>query len=168
LNEVIGGLQDNIDTLKKKLHQKAVTEKEFRPIYKKLLSLKEEAKKEFVPGKVFEKLHVKSAKSTDILNSNQAEKKNYSEFFNQNEEIGKTNYIIKTYETLLSELREKEKEKVLRKRKEEYEKIRPPVEKWWEMKNKNFQSEFRRNTVVLNSGPEYFKKLQLLQSKNLY
>lgn len=167
LNEVIGGLQGNIDMLKKKLHQKAVTDKDFKNVYKKLLSLKEEAKNEFVPGKFFEKSEGKAAKSTDML-ANKTEGKNYSEFFNQNEDIGKTNYIIQTYETLLGELRNLEKDKVLRKRKEEYEKIRPPIEKWWEMKNKNFQSEFRRNTVVLNSGPEYFKKLQLLQSKNLY
>lgn len=166
LNEVIGGLQGNIDMLKKKLHQKAVTDKEFRNVYKKLINLKEEAKNEFVPGKLFEKLEIKSPKSTDMLTKNTG--KNYSEFFNQNEEIGNTNYIIKTYETLLGELRNLEKEKILKKRKEEYEKIRPPKEKWWEMKSKNFQSEFKRNTVVLNSGPEYFKKLQLLQSKNLY
>ncbi len=168
LNEVIGGLQENIDILKKKMHQKAITDKDFRGVYKKLISLKEEAKSEFVPGKVFERLEVKSAKSVDILNNNNADKKNYSEFFNQNEEIGKTNNIIKTYESLLNELRTVEKEKILRKRKEEYEKIRPPCEKWYEMKSKNFQGEFRRNTVVLNSGPEYFKKLKLLQSKNLY
>jgi len=166
LNEVIGGLQGNIDTLKKKMHQKSLTDKEFRKVYKKLIGLKEQVKNQFVPGKIFEQLEVKSAKSTDMLTNNTG--KNYSEFFNQNEDIGKTNYIIKTYETLLGELRNLEKEKVLRKRKEEYEKIRPPVEKWWEMKNKNFQSEFRRNTVVLNSGPQYFQKLQLLQSKNLY
>jgi hypothetical protein len=166
LNEVIGGLEGNIDMLKKKMHQKAVTDKEFRNVYKKLISLKEEAKNEFVPGKTFENLEVKSPKSTEMLTNNTG--KNYSEFFNQNEEIGKTNYIIKTYETLLGELRNLEKDKVLRKRKEEYEKIRPPVEKWWEMKSKNFQSECKRNTIVLNSGPEYFKKLQLLQSKNLY
>ena len=150
------------------MYHQAVTDKQFRPVYKKLQNLKEEAKKEFVPGKTLNNLEVKHTKSTDMLKSKSTGTTKYSEFFNQNEDIGQTNFIIKTYETLLNELRNKEKEKLLEKRKVEYERIRPPREKWWEIKNKNFQSEFRRNTTVLNAGPEYFQKLKLLQSKNLY
>lgn len=169
INDLIGGVQENIDILRKNMEKKAVCDKDFREnIYKKLIKLKEEVKAEYVPGKLLDSIEVKSPKSTDIFKTNQTNKTDYSDFFNQNDEIGKTNYLIKTYETLLKELRNMEKDKILRKRKEEYEKVRPPVDKWWEIKSKNFQKELQRNSKVLNAGPEYFKKLQLLQSKNLY
>jgi hypothetical protein len=170
INDLISGLHENVEDLKRKMHTKAITDKGFRPIYNNLVSLKDVLKSEFVPGKIFEENEkdTKSPRSIEILSGKMTRQKDYSEFFNQNEEVGKTNYIIKSYEALLLELRNKEKEKILEKRKEEYQKIRPPVERWYEIKSKNFNSEMRRNNKVLNSPPEYFEKLQLLQSKNLY
>jgi len=76
--------------------------------------------------------------------------------------------VIKGYETILSDLRGQEKDIIRKKRREEYEKLRPPEGKWWEGKNVDFINELRRNRIVLNALPEYFKKLEELKDENLY
>lgn len=89
-------------------------------------------------------------------------------FENKNQEVQTVNTLIKSYESILSQLRNKEKEYVLQKRKEEYERIRPPVDKWWELKSQKFTEEERRNRMILKATPQYFEKLNVLQDPDLY
>jgi hypothetical protein len=46
--------------------------------------------------------------------------------------------------------------------------MRPPVDRWWEMKDANFQKEMVRNKVIINAPPSYFEKLEELKNRNLY
>ena len=92
----------------------------------------------------------------------------YAEMYDQNEDIKQTNFAISSVGTMLSELRGKEKNIINKKRKEEYERIRPPVDGWYELKSDAFLNEIIRNKMVLNSGPEYFEKIEELQNEELY
>ena len=87
----------------------------------------------------------------------------YSEMFNNNEDVHQTNLTISVYSKMLEELRQKEKELLIEKRKQEYERIRPPVKKWFELKGEEFQTEMQRNKMVINAKPEYFEKIKQLQ-----
>jgi len=60
-----------------------------------------------------------------------------------------------------------EREILNEKRFEEYEKNRPPSDKWWEVKTKNFNAEVVRNRVSLdgNKNADYLEKLQ---DRNIY
>lgn len=89
-------------------------------------------------------------------------------FENKNQEVQTVNTLIKSYESILGQLRNKEKEYVLQKRREEYERIRPPIDKWWELKSQKFTDEERRNRMVLKATPQYFDKLNVLQDPDLY
>lgn len=86
----------------------------------------------------------------------------------KNSNVESTNFLIKSYDIILEQLRNKEKEYLLRKRKEEYERIRPPVNKWWEMKSNNFTKEELRNKMIMTASPSYFSKLKQLQDDELY
>ena len=88
--------------------------------------------------------------------------------FDQNDDIKQTNYAISTVGTMLNELRDKERDLINIKRQQEYERIRPPIDRWYELKGDNFLNEIIRNKMVLNSGPEYFQKIDELQNDELY
>ena len=92
----------------------------------------------------------------------------YNEMFDQNDDIKQTNFAISSVGTMLSELRDKERDLINIKRKQEYERIRPPIDRWYELKGDNFLNEIIRNKMVLNSGPEYFQKIDELQNDELY
>ena len=51
---------------------------------------------------------------------------------------------------------------------QEKEDIRPPIDRWYELKGDNFLNEIIRNKMVLNSGPDYFQKIDELQNEELY
>lgn len=103
------------------------------------------------------------------INSDYIKNQKYSEMFeNKNDNVQSTNLILSSYENILSALKLKEKEHVLRKRKEEYERIRPPVDKWWELKTHQFTEEENRNKMMLKATPSYFKKLEILHDEELY
>lgn len=86
----------------------------------------------------------------------------------KNDEVQTTNTIITSYDTILSLLKMKEKDILLKKRKEEYERIRPPIDKWWELKSHQFTEEENRNKMMLRANPGYFKKLEILHDEELY
>ena len=54
------------------------------------------------------------------------------------------------------------------KRNEEYERNRPPKEKWYEMKTSGFQRELYRNRVALTPNNLNAVYLENLQDQNLY
>jgi len=165
INEVISKLESNIDNLKKDFYVRMNKDKNGRKKYEELEKMQEEIKKTYKMGQVYEELYKGKKVSTEQLLGKNS---NFSEFFDKNDTVYQSNLVIKTYETLLDQLRDKEKDIILKKRKEEYEKIRPPQEKWWEEKSHNFQEELKRNRMVLNANPDYYNKLSELKDENLY
>ena len=135
-------------------------------LYNKLEGLKEEAKKSFIPGY----RDAKEAKQKNIFEmlKDPNSGASYTEMFDQNDDIKQTNFAISSVGTMLSELRDKERDLINIKRQQEYERIRPPIDRWYEIKGDNFLNEIIRNKMVLNSGPEYFQKIDELQNDELY
>ena len=76
--------------------------------------------------------------------------------------------IIEAYESVLLERRRLEKELLNSKRFKEFEKNRPPQDKWYELKNSEFTKELYRNRMALKPNDENRVYLQTLQDKNLY
>ena len=165
LEELIMETRAHISELQEDMFKKANLNKEGEKLYGKLEDLREEAKKSFIPGY----RDAKEAKQKSIFEMlKDPNSASYSEMYDQNEDIKQTNFAISSVGTMLSELRGKEKNIINKKRKEEYERIRPPIDRWYELKGDNFLNEIIRNKMVLNSGPEYFEKIEELQNEELY
>ena len=58
------------------------------------------------------------------------------------------------YEGVLYEMRKNEKELLNNKRFKEYEKNRPPQDKWYELKSTEFSKELYRNRMALKPNDE--------------
>lgn len=166
IEELIAETRGHIEKLQYEMFQGSNNDKHKEYLYNKLERAKEEAKKTYKPGMYIDKDKNKQ-NIKDIL-SQQENTTSYSEMFNNNEDVQQTNLTIDVYSKLLAELREKERELLIEKRKEEYERIRPPVKKWFELKGEEFQTEMQRNKMVINAKPEYFEKIKQLQSEDLY
>ena len=82
--------------------------------------------------------------------------------------LNQSNLTIGVSNLILENLREKEKEILIKKRKEEYERIRPPLKNWFELKGDNFDMELKRNQMILKAGPEYYEKINDLVNEDLY
>jgi hypothetical protein len=76
--------------------------------------------------------------------------------------------IIEAYESVLYDRRRIEKDLLNSKRFREYEKNRPPQDKWYELKSSEFTKELYRNRMALKPNDENRVYLQTLQDKNLY
>ena len=163
LEELIMETRSHINELQEDMFKKANLNSEGEKLYNKLEGLREEAKKSFIPGY----RDAKEAKQKNIFDmlKDPNSGASYTEMFDQNEDIKQTNFAISSLGTMLSELRDKEKNIINIKRKEEYERIRPPIDRWYELKGDNFLNEIIRNKMVLNSGPEYFEKIEELQNE---
>ena len=166
LEELIMETRARIGELQEDMFKKSNLNKEGEKLYSKLEDLREEAKKSFIPG-YREAKEAKQKSIYEMLKDPNAGA-SYSEMFDQNEDIKQTNFAINSVGTVLSELRDKERNLINIKRKEEYERIRPPVDRWYELKSDAFLNEIVRNKMVLNSGPEYFEKIEELQNEELY
>lgn len=68
----------------------------------------------------------------------------------------------------MTEKRKLEKEVLNSKRQKEYEKNRPPQDRWYELKNTEFSKELYRNRMALKPNDENRVYLQTLQDPNLY
>lgn len=167
LEEMIVETRGNIDHLQYEMFTKIQFDKEKEELYARLEKLKEEAKKEYVPGQFLDKDKDKKAeKISDLLET--GETKIFSEMFDGNEEIHQTNFVLDTYNKLRSEVMNKEQQILIKKRKEEYDRIRPPKKNWYELRGADFQEEMQRNKMVINAGPEYFEKIKELRNNELY
>ena len=166
IEELIMETRARINELQEDMFKKSNLDSEGEKLYNKLEGLKEEAKKSFIPG--FR--DAKEAKQKNIFEmlKDPNSGASYTEMFDQNDDIKQTNFAISSVGTMLSELRDKERDLVNIKRKQEYERIRPPIDRWYELKGDNFLNEIIRNKMVLNSGPEYFQKIDELQDDDLY
>ena len=166
IEELIMETRERINELQEDMFKKSNLDSESEKLYNKLEGLKEEAKKSFIPGY----RDAKEAKQKNIFEmlKDPNAGASYTEMFDQNDDIKQTNFAISSVGTMLSELRDKERDLINIKRKQEYERIRPPIDRWYELKGDNFLNEIIRNKMVLNSGPEYFQKIEELQDEDLY
>ena len=166
IEELIMETRERINELKEDMFKKSNLDSEGEKLYNKLEGLKEEAKKSFIPGY----RDAKEAKQKNIFEmlKDPNSGASYTEMFDQNDDIKQTNFAISSVGTMLSELRDKERDLINIKRQQEYERIRPPIDRWYELKGDNFLNEIIRNKMVLNSGPEYFQKIDELQNDELY
>lgn len=165
LEEMLAETRGHIDQLQYDLFSKCQTDKMKERLYARLEAIKEEAKKDYVPGQIIDKER-KNEKVSAMFTS--GEPKSYTELFEGNEEIYQANFAIDTFSKLLNEIRNKEKELLIKKRQEEYERIRPPMKNWYELKGSEFQNELKRNKMVINADPEYFEKIKQLTNTELY
>ena len=86
----------------------------------------------------------------------------------KNERTDSNNLCVEAYEGILLDRRTLEREQLNKERFKEFEKNRPPADKWYELKSKDFSKELYRNRVALkpnNSNNEY---LDILQDPYLY
>ena len=166
IEELIMETRARINELQEDMFKKSNLDSEGEKLYNKLEGLKEEAKKSFIPGY----RDAKEAKQKNIFEmlKDPNSGATYTEMFDQNDDIKQTNFAISSVGTMLSELRDKERDLINIKRKQEYERIRPPIDRWYELKGDNFLNEIIRNKMVLNSGPDYFQKIDELQNEELY
>ena len=166
LEELIAETRGHIENLQEEIFKKANLDPDGEKIYNKLEELKKEAEKSFIPG--YRDAKEKKQKNVFEMLKDPNQSNSYTDMFDQNDDIKQTNFAISTYARMLEELRDKERDIVIAKRKEEYERIRPPVDRWYMLKGDEFQGEMVRNKMVLNSGPEYFQKIEELQNDELY
>ena len=166
IEELIMETRERINELQEDMFKKSNLDPAGEKLYNKLEGLKEEAKQSFIPGY----RDAKEAKQKNIFEmlKDPNSGASYNEMFDQNDDIKQTNFAISSVGTMLSELRDKERDLINIKRKQEYERIRPPIDRWYELKGDNFLNEIIRNKMVLNSGPEYFQKIDELQNDELY
>lgn len=76
--------------------------------------------------------------------------------------------IIDAYEGVLYEKRKLERELLNSKRFREYEKNRPPQDRWYELKTTEFSKELYRNRMALKPNDANRVYLQTLQDTYLY
>lgn len=73
------------------------------------------------------------------------------------------NLCVEAYEGILHDRRANERQQLNKERFKEYEKNRPPADKWYELKTADFSKELYRNRVALkpnNSNDVYLDQLQ--------
>ncbi|CAG9327599.1 unnamed protein product [Blepharisma stoltei] len=82
--------------------------------------------------------------------------------------IEKDALVYNTYESILRELRQREKDLLNVRRAEAYDIHRPPQEKWYEIKSAEFASEMHRHRMSLKPNDENRKFLNTLIIPDLY
>lgn len=80
----------------------------------------------------------------------------------------KEGLVMHTYESILDELRARERAILNEKRMDAYEKNRPPQDKWYELKSNEFTDELQRHMNNLRPKEEHRKLLNNLAIPDLY
>jgi hypothetical protein len=75
---------------------------------------------------------------------------------------------VETYESIINELRVRERELLNKKRRVVYEEHRPPKESWYTLKSRDFSTELHRNRVSLRPNDANRKLLTTLAITDLY
>ena len=165
IEELLEETRTHISKLKADMYRTSGSQRTKDKMMQKLEKVKEEAKKEYKPGMYIDV--DKKGNIKDIL-SQENNTTSYSEMFNSNNNIQQINLTIDACAKMLEELRKKERDILNIKRRQEYERIRPPVKNWFELRGAAFQNEMQRNKMVINAKPEYFRKIKQLQNEELY
>jgi hypothetical protein len=75
---------------------------------------------------------------------------------------------LETYESIINELRVRERELLNKKRRVIYEEHRPPKDAWYTLKSSQFSTELHRNRVSLRPNDANRKLLTTLSVTDLY
>ena len=78
------------------------------------------------------------------------------------------NLCIEAYESILTAERLEERKQLNKRRFTEYERNRPPADKWYELKTRDFTKELHRNLVSLKPNNSNDVYLEILQDPYLY
>ena len=78
------------------------------------------------------------------------------------------NLCIEAYESILTAERQEERKQLNNMRFKEFERNRPPADKWYELKSSDFTKELYRNRVALKPNNSNEKYLEILQDPYLY
>ena len=165
LDEVIEKLHNKRENLQKELYTNMSRDENLRKYVRKSDQMEILYKQDYKPGMILDKFGPPKAKGTDDMFEGDVQ---YSEMFNKDDNVYQKNLVIQSYKCLIDDERDTEGKIMVNKRKQEFERIRPPKDKWWEEKSKHFIDELQRNKMVLNAQPEYFMKLRDLQDESLY
>lgn len=93
----------------------------------------------------------------------------FEELMNHRDKRENSNQLmIDAYENVLLRKRKKEREILNAVRYEEYERNRPPEQKWYEFKHNGFNKELYRNRVALKPNNENKVYLERLRDENIY
>lgn len=92
----------------------------------------------------------------------------YDKFISDRTRQNNKKLIIQAYEDLLTFGRRGEKDILNKERNKEYEKNRPPCDKWYMMKGSGFQKELYRNRVALKPNNTNAVYLENLKDDYLY
>jgi len=99
---------------------------------------------------------------------NKEARRRFEAFLYDGHRNDKKQLLIDTFEALLYEKRRIEKEMLNSKRSKEYEKNRPPQERWYELKSEEFNKELYRNRMALKPNNQNRVYLNNLQDPYLY
>ena len=83
----------------------------------------------------------------------------------EDESEDKKKLLAETFEHVLYEFRKKERELLNIKREREFEKNRPPQDRWYELKTQEFSKEMYRNRMALKVSPESVVKSALVAER---
>ena len=166
LEELISETRGKINELQNQMNNNGNNSEKGKELLNRLEDIKKEALKSYEPGQIIDK--EKKKKNIENMLKDPNQKEGISAMFEGNDEIHQTNLTIEAYGKMLEELRNKEREILIEKRKKEYERIRPPKKNWYELKGEEFIEEMCRNKMVINAGPEYFEKIEALNNDDLY
>ena len=95
-------------------------------------------------------------------------RKKFDELIDDKNPIDKKKLLVETFEGLLYEKWRLEWEYLNVKRAKEFEKNRPPQQKWYELKSPQFAEELYRNRMELKPNEQNKQYLQTLQDNYLY
>lgn len=99
---------------------------------------------------------------------NKQARRKFEEFLYDGKREDKKKLMIQTFEHLLYEMRRIEKDMLNVKRDREYEKNRPPQDRWYELKTQEFNKELYRNRMALKPNNENKVYLNNLKDPYLY
>ena len=92
----------------------------------------------------------------------------YEKFIHDKNRNDAKSLIVEAYEGVLYEKRKLEKDLLNSKRFKEFEKNRPPQDRWYELKSTEFSKELYRNRMALKPNDANRVYLQTLQDTLLY
>lgn len=99
---------------------------------------------------------------------NKQARREFEKFLYDGKRNDKKKLIIESFEAMLYEMRRVEKEMLNAKREKEYEKNRPPQDKWYMLKTEEFNKELYRNRMALKPNNENKVYLENLKDPYLY
>lgn len=95
-------------------------------------------------------------------------RRKFEDFIEDRTPVDRQKLLMEAFDGMLFEKRRLERSILNTKREKEYEKNRPPQDKWYEMKTPNFSEELYRNRMDLKPNDQNKVYLETLKDNYLY